>query len=150
MADVGSRWRSYRSCLIAPWFVYQYRLEGNGLLRVMFARARLARFTTSLDPGHVHPWNFYYVTMFRQLGYSGTTWLAVAGGVRAARRTPSAGRRSTSCSIVYWFVIPVALMSIGTSKLHHYAVSVPAAARARGGIRPGVVLPPRDRRWIER
>ncbi len=118
--------------LIAPWFVYQYRLEGSGLFHVMFAEHVYARFTASLDPGHVHPWSFYYVTMFRQLGYSGTTWLAVAGGlvllVNTVRR-PSLDQ----LLVVYWFVIPVALISTGTSKLHHYLYPfLPPVALAAG------------------
>ena len=98
----------------------------------MFAEHVYARFTASLDPGHVHPWNFYYLTMFRQLGYSGTTWLAVAGGlvllVNTVRR-PSLDQ----LLVVYWFVIPVALISTGTSKLHHYLYPfLPPVALAAG------------------
>jgi 4-amino-4-deoxy-L-arabinose transferase-like glycosyltransferase len=118
--------------LIAPWFVYQYRLEGAGLFHVMFAEHVYARFTASLDPGHLHPWSFYYLTMFRQLGYSGTTWLAVTGAIILLVNTvrqPSLDK----LLVVYWFVIPVALISTGTSKLHHYLYPfLPPVALAAG------------------
>ncbi len=118
--------------LIAPWFVYQYQNEGVGLFRVMFGEHVYTRFTTSLDPGHLHPWNFYYVTMFRQLGYSGTAWLVTAGAVLLLVNTvrqPSLDK----LLIVYWFAIPVALISIGTSKLHHYLYPfLPPLALAAG------------------
>jgi 4-amino-4-deoxy-L-arabinose transferase-like glycosyltransferase len=118
--------------LIAPWFVYQYQNEGVGLFRVMFGEHVYARFTTSLDPGHVHPWNFYFVTMFRQLGYSGTAWLVTAGAVLLLVNTvrqPSLDK----LLIVYWFAIPVALISIGSSKLHHYLYPfLPPLALAAG------------------
>ena len=118
--------------LIAPWFVYQYQNEGTGLFRVMFGEHVYARFTASLDPGHVHPWSFYYLTMFRQMGYSGTTWLAITGAVLLLVNTvrqPSLDK----LLIVYWFVIPVALISTGTSKLHHYLYPfLPPVALAAG------------------
>ena len=118
--------------LIAPWFVYQYRIEGPGLFRVMFAEHVYTRFTASLDPGHVHSWSFYYVTMFRQMGYSGTTWLAIGGAVLLLVNTirqPSLDK----LLVVYWFAIPVALISIGTSKLHHYLYPfLPPVALAAG------------------
>ena len=118
--------------LIAPWFVYQYQNEGTGLFRVMFGEHVYTRFTASLDPGHVHPWNFYYLAMFRQLGYSGTTWLAMVGAVLLLVNTvrqPSLDK----LLIVYWFVIPVALISTGTSKLHHYLYPfLPPVALAAG------------------
>ena len=134
----GRSWRSYRSSLIAPWFVYQYRLEGAGLFRVMFGEHVYARFTASLDPGHLHPWSFYYVTMFRQLGYSGTAWLAVAGGlvllVNTVRRAVArqAARRLLVCDS-------------GRADLDRHLqaaplpVSVPAAGGAGGRVRSGVV-----------
>ena len=118
--------------LIAPWFVYQYRLEGAGLFHVMFGEHVYARFTAALDPGHLHPWSFYYLTMFRQLGYSGTAWLAVSGGIILLVNTvrqPSLDK----LLVVYWFVIPVALISTGTSKLHHYLYPfLPPVALAAG------------------
>jgi 4-amino-4-deoxy-L-arabinose transferase-like glycosyltransferase len=118
--------------LIAPWFVYQYQNEGTGLFHVMFGEHVYTRFTASLDPGHVHPWRFYYLTMFRQMGYSGTTWLAITGAVLLLVNTvrqPSLDK----LLIVYWFVIPVALISTGTSKLHHYLYPfLPPVALAAG------------------
>jgi hypothetical protein len=98
----------------------------------MFAEHVYARFTASLDPGHLHPWSFYYLTMFRQLGYSGTTWLAVTGAIILLVNTvrqPSLDK----LLVVYWFVIPVALISTGTSKLHHYLYPfLPPVALAAG------------------
>lgn len=118
--------------LIAPWFVYQYQNEGVGLFRVMFGEHVYTRFTTSLDPGHLHPWTFYYVTMFRQLGYSGTAWLVTGGAVLLLANTvrqPSLDK----LLIIYWFAVPVALISIGTSKLHHYLYPfLPPLALAAG------------------
>jgi 4-amino-4-deoxy-L-arabinose transferase-like glycosyltransferase len=118
--------------VIAPWFIYQYYQEGNGLFRVMFGEHVYRRFTTSLDPGHVHHWNFYYVTMMEQFGYSQVTWLVLSGAVVLVANAilrPSLDK----LLIVYWFVIPVALISTGTSKLHHYLYPfLPPVALAAG------------------
>ena len=71
-------------------------------------------------------------TMFRQLGYSGTTWLAVVGGIVLLVHTvrqPSLDK----LLVIYWFAIPVALISTGTSKLHHYLYPfLPPVALAAG------------------
>jgi len=104
----------------APWFLYEYWREGDGFLRVMFAEHVYQRFTTSLDPGHIHPWNYYFVTIFNQLGYDQLQWPAVVGGVLlavTAVRSPSFDKTA----ILAWLTIPLALMSLGSSKLHHYA-----------------------------
>ena len=86
----------------------------------MFAEHVYQRFTTSLDPGHIHPWNFYYVTIFNQLGYDGLQWLAVGGCLLLA--AVAIWRPSfEKTAILSWLVIPLALMSVGSSKLHHYA-----------------------------
>lgn len=118
--------------IIAPWFIYQYRNEGNGLFKVMFGEHVYQRFTTSLDPGHVHPWSFYYSTMMEQFGYSEVTWLVLFGAVVLVVNTilrPSLDK----LLIVYWFAIPVALISTGTSKLHHYLYPfLPPVALAAG------------------
>jgi hypothetical protein len=144
--------------LIAPWFVYQYRNEGTGLFRVMFGEHVVTRFTGALDPGHLHPWNFYFVTLFRQLGYTDMAWLAIAGGavlIVNAIRQPTLD----TLTVIYWFALPVALISIGTSKLHHYLYPFlpPVALAAAYG--PGWLLAATrghvdramdaiDRRWI--
>jgi 4-amino-4-deoxy-L-arabinose transferase-like glycosyltransferase len=103
----------------SPWFVYEYMREGTGFIRVIFGEHVYQRFTTSLDPGHIHPWNYYYVQLYLYFGHLGVLWLAYAGGalliVQAIRE-----RRLEQILVVCWFVVPLALMSIGTSKLHHY------------------------------
>jgi hypothetical protein len=144
--------------LIAPWFVYQYRNEGTGLFRVMFGEHVYTRFTGALDPGHLHPWNFYYSTLVRQLGYTDTTWLAIAGSailVVNAIRQPTLDK----LTVIYWFALPVALISIGTSKLHHYLYPFLPPVALAAGYGPGWLLAATrgtvdramgaiDRRWI--
>ena len=59
-------------------------------------------------------------------------WLAV-GGCRAARRRGDLAAAFEKTAILSWLVIPLALMSIGTSKLHHYVYPfLPPLALAMG------------------
>jgi len=118
--------------LAAPWFVYQYMREGAGFWRVILKEHVYTRFTSALDPAHVHPWDFYYRTVFNELEHTGTLWLTLAGAALlltvGIKRTPV-----VATVVIAWFMIPMALMAIGTSKLHHYAYPfVPPLALAAG------------------
>ena len=118
--------------LSAPWFVYQQVTSGGAVWRVMFGLHVLTRFTASLDVSHVHPWHYYWVTLWGALLHMGTAWLAVAGfallAVVAWRE-----RRVEAVTVIAWLVVPLTLMSIGTSKLHHYLYPfIPPAALAIG------------------
>jgi 4-amino-4-deoxy-L-arabinose transferase-like glycosyltransferase len=118
--------------LIVPWFIYQYGNEGAGLFRVMFSEHVYTRFTASLDPHHVHPWNYYYLTIYNQLEHNGTLWLAIAGGLVLIVRAIREPALVTSL-VVAWFTLPLALMSMLTSKLPHYAYPfLPPIALAAG------------------
>ena len=83
--------------LAAPWFVYQYMREGAGFWRVILKEHVYTRFTSALDPAHVHPWDFYFRAVFNELQHTGTLWLTLAGSGAAVRRGPQAnagrGRR---------------------------------------------------------
>ncbi|HEX2452312.1 MAG TPA: hypothetical protein VHI99_01325 [Vicinamibacterales bacterium] len=118
--------------LAAPWFVYQYMREGEGFWRVILKEHVYTRFTSALDPAHVHPWDYYYRTVFNELEHTGTLWLALVGAVLLC--TVALKQKTILTTVVIaWFAIPLALMAIGTSKLHHYAYPfVPPLALAAG------------------
>ena len=118
--------------LAVPWFVYQYFRVGTALLEVMFGEHVMQRFTTSLDPMHVKPWNYYYTTIYDTLSRIGLAWLATAGAilliVRAVVKPTLA-----DWLVIAWFAVPLILISGGTSKLHHYAYPfLPPVALAVG------------------
>ena len=118
--------------LVAPWFVYQHFKSGGAVWTVMFGLHVLTRFTASLDPGHIHPWYYYWATLWSDLLHMGTAWFALGGFallcVVAWRR-----RRVEEITIIAWLVVPLALMSVGTSKLQHYLYPfIPPAALAVG------------------
>jgi 4-amino-4-deoxy-L-arabinose transferase-like glycosyltransferase len=118
--------------LASPWFVYQHVTVGREFWDVILGAHVYARFTTALDPAHVHPWNYYLVEIVAELRRNGTAWLVAAGLVilivRALR-----DRGVGEVVVLVWAALPIALMSFGSSKLHHYAYPfVPPLALAAG------------------
>ncbi len=118
--------------LAAPWFVYQQIVAGADLWRIMLGAHVVERFTVSIDPSHIQPWNYYYVTIFREMFRTGTVWLSLGGIVLVLARLVRE-RRLEEWLLLAWLVLPLALISIGTSKIHHYAYPfLPALALAAG------------------
>ena len=90
--------------LAAPWFVYQQIVAGADLWRVMLGAHVVERFTVSIDPSHIQPWNFYYVTIFREMLRTGTVWLALGGDRAPARHGSCASGDSKTGCCMAWFV----------------------------------------------
>ncbi len=105
--------------LSAPWFVYQALASGRGVWAVMFGQHIYTRFTGALDVQHLHPWHHYAVTLWQQLQTAGSEWMAIAGGAALAI---AGSRRDGWLARVFlcWAIVPVALISLGSSKLFHY------------------------------
>ena len=93
---------------------------GSLLWETMLAEHVYARFTTALNQTHVQPWNYYVDSMWRALEPSGLRWLVPAGLVTLI--VLSIRRRSVDGILVsLWATVPIALISLGSSKLYHYA-----------------------------
>ena len=103
-----------------PWFAYETWLFGAFFWRVIFGAHVFQRFTSSLDPTHVHPWYFYITTTWHELTHADSAIIAVAGGARLLY-VALHDRSWVARLVVLWGVVPMALISIGTSKLPHYA-----------------------------
>ena len=125
--------------LAAPWFVYQQVVAGERLWHVILGEHVYARMTVSIDPGHIQPWNFYFAVMYQELQLTGTFWLAIAGGVLLLVefwRT----RSLTALTAVLWYVVPLAIISFGRSKLHHYLYPFLPPVALAAGFAPGWML----------
>ena len=118
--------------LAAPWFLYQMVTRGSELWEIMFGAHVYARFTTGVDPSHLQPWSFYFHSIYRSLSQHGAAPLALAGAlivIADAVRT----RRVDLVAIVLWFVVPIVVLTLSSSKLYHYAYPVlPPIALAAG------------------
>lgn len=118
--------------LCAPWFVAAYLHHGRLLWNVMLGAHVYTRFTASLDPAHLAPWTAYIEWMWGDFVQAGTAWIVAAGLLLLLVRAWT-GRPPLARLFILWFAVPIALMSIGTSKLPHYAFPfLPPLAIAAG------------------
>ncbi len=131
--------------LVAPWFVYQWRQFGPAVWEIMLGTHVYTRFTRFLDPNHVHPWHYYFSTLFKELLDAHSLPLVLPGAALLVV-TAIVTRRREELLVLAWFVVPVSLISLGTSKLYHYVYPfLPAVALAGGYLAARLlqVLPPR-------
>jgi 4-amino-4-deoxy-L-arabinose transferase-like glycosyltransferase len=134
--------------LAAPWFIYQQLRVGNELWQVILNAHVFQRMTVSIDPSHVKPWHYYFSTIYRELQHSGSAWLTIIGGVLLVAHAIR-HRSLESVLAVAWFVLPLGVMSLGTSKLHHYAYPFLPPIALAAGYGPALVLQ-KGRAHVER
>ena len=157
-AKLASEWRPWAAvaglvlALIVPWFAFAQSQFGGLLWETMLAEHVYARFTTALNPAHVQPWYYYVARMWSAFEVARVQWLVLAGlvvlGIQTVRR-----RSHDGAVVCMWATIPLALMSLGSSKLYHYAYPfVPPVALAAGYIVGLTALlgPPVVRKALER
>jgi 4-amino-4-deoxy-L-arabinose transferase-like glycosyltransferase len=131
-------WRAWRGpaflavVLVAPWFVAQSWTFGAGFWQEILGHHIVTRFTSAVDPAHLHPWSHYFTETWKELTVEGAAWTAVAGLVALAIAAWR-GRPMLARLVLCWAVVPYMLLSVGTSKLFHYAYPfLPAIAVAAG------------------
>ena len=119
--------------LIVPWFVYQYVHTGPPFIATIFGEHVMKRFTAYLDPAHLHPWNYYFIEIWKQLGRAGARTICVAGALlllwRAVRE-----RSTAAVVVILWFGLPIGVISTTTSKLFHYSYPFLPPVAVAGGI----------------
>jgi 4-amino-4-deoxy-L-arabinose transferase-like glycosyltransferase len=125
-------WSVVALILIVPWFVYQSRAHGNEFWQILLAEHVVTRFRRYLDPSHVQPWPYYFTQMGDELLRS-SAFVMVAVGAALLIFDTIRRRRPEPVVLLLWFGLPLTLMSLGTSKLYHYAYpSLPPIALAGG------------------
>ena len=106
--------------LVVPWFVYANLRFGSYLWEVMLSTHVVTRFTAYLDPAHLQPWYYYVRDMHLNFVASGTEMLVVGGLAVLVVQTIRRGWFDGTL-VLMWLVLPLILISLGTSKLYHYA-----------------------------
>ncbi len=118
--------------LVAPWFLYEWHQFGKLFWQTILGDQVVTRFTAYLDPNHLNPWHYYWSTIARELWTSGAGVSVAIGVILLAIQTVRR-RFEEGPTILLWFVLPVTLMSLMTSKLYHYAYPyLPPLALAGG------------------
>ena len=134
------RRRGSRPASFAPWFIYANVRFGSHLWAVILGAHVVTRFTSYLDPAHLYPWYYYLRAMYLNFEASGTEVLVGLGVLVLLVQTIR--RRSVEgLLILLWFALPVFTISLGTSKLYHYAYPfLPPLALAAGYLAALVVM----------
>jgi 4-amino-4-deoxy-L-arabinose transferase-like glycosyltransferase len=125
--------------LIAPWFLYQYDLRGHDFWAIIFGQHIFERFTAYLDPSHLHPWYFYFARMWSEFSWSHSAILVCAGLALLAWQAIRE-RSDRAVLMLVWFVLPLAAISAGTSKLYHYVFPFLPPLALGVGLVPTTVL----------
>ncbi len=120
---------------IVPWFVYQ-AVRDPDLWRIILREHVVQRMTSYIDPAHVQPWSFYFVELRVMLDeapiWGSTLVLVLAGLLLVAIRTIRT-RWDVGTLVLLWIVVPLAAISLGSSKLYHYLYPfLPPLALAAG------------------
>jgi hypothetical protein len=124
--------------LIAPWFVYQTVRDGAAFWDTIFGQHVFVRLTAHLDPAHLAPWHFYFTQTWREFALNETAWLVAAGLV--ALVWASARGHSVARLVLGWWLIPFAIMSLGSSKLLHYAYPFIAPLALGAGLAASLMI----------
>jgi 4-amino-4-deoxy-L-arabinose transferase-like glycosyltransferase len=135
---VRARWREwigpivFAAIIIPPWFIYQTIRLRSEFWHILIGEHVYQRFTTGLDPSHLKPWHFYVTQLWTESSIVATRWIIVAGLVSLAIRA-LAGKDWLARLVLAWAIVPIMLISIGSSKIYYYADPfVPPMALAAG------------------
>jgi len=120
------------TAVIAPWFVYQRVKVGDGFWAMIFGSQVWQRFTASVDPTHLQPWNYYFSELVHQFRGEGVL-VAAAGGLALLLFRAIRSRSLPAATVLVWAALPLTLMSLLTSKLYHYTYPYQAPVALAGG-----------------
>jgi len=144
-ARLRSDWRTWAAATVfviavtAPWFIYQGVQHGARFWDIILGEHVYKRMTAFLDPAHVHPWHFYFSSIYTEFELN-KTLLPAACGLIALIITTVRYRWDTGVLMLLWFTLPLVAISFGNSKLYHYALPfLPPLALAAGYL-PAVIL----------
>jgi 4-amino-4-deoxy-L-arabinose transferase-like glycosyltransferase len=158
---VFGAWRTWLAvaaavvALAAPWFVYQTVRSGSEFWYIILGEHVFKRFSSGLDPTHLKPWGYYFGFVVRELLRSHTLWLVAGGGLLVLWQSLR-DEWFEGAILLFWFWLPTAFISLGSSKLPHYLYPfVPPLALwagygvswAGGMVAERIAPAPRRARW---
>ena len=122
--------------LIAPWFVFASVRFGSFFWQTIVGVHVYERFTSALDPGHLHPWH-YYLGQLVDFWETGALIL-VGGGVGLIAGWTTRRYAPSAIVLVIW-LLPLLVISAVTSKLYHYAFPFLPPLALMGGYAAAIV-----------
>lgn len=134
---------AWTAALVAPWFCYQLIVHPDDFWATIFGAHVVLRFTEYVDPAHVQPWHFYVTDLWSRVQVASESHRRLVEG-NSAHATILAGlafvlwrlrgpSRAMAGLLLAWWALPLAAISLGTSKVVHYAYPfLPPVALAAG------------------
>ncbi|MBM4097517.1 MAG: glycosyltransferase family 39 protein [Planctomycetes bacterium] len=114
----------------APWYLWVGAETKYAWLRGFFLEHNVGRFTSTMEGHGGGPW--YYIPVLLAGMFPWTFFLVPAAGL--ARRGATSARPDLTRLVACWFVIPVAVFSLSSTKLPNYVLPCyPAAALLLAG-----------------
>jgi Dolichyl-phosphate-mannose-protein mannosyltransferase len=130
----------------APWFVYETVVNGRQFWDDILLAHVILRFTGTLVPDHIRPWHHYVTQLWLELQLARIGWIVLAGLVLLALR---AWRRDWLARVcLVWCLLPLALLSMGTSKLFYYFYPFLPPLAIGGGLVAATVVDLIDGRFV--
>lgn len=130
----------------APWFVYETVVNGREFWDNILLAHVVARFSGTLAPDHLRPWHHYATQLWLELRLARIAWVVLAGlmflGLRARQRDWLA----RVCLV--WCLLPLALLSMGTSKLFYYFYPFLPPLALGGGLAVATIVDLLDGRFV--
>lgn len=126
LARLRSNWRHWILPVLlvltctTPWFLYQAVHSGRDLWQTMFGRHVYTRFTAGLDPEHLQPWHYYFSGLWAEMILAKGHWLSIPGVLMLGANAWN-GRPWLARLLFLWLIVPFSLISLGPSKVFHYA-----------------------------
>ena len=128
-----------------PWFVYETVVNGRQFWDNILLAHVVARFTGVLAADHIRPWHHYVTQLWLELRLARIAWVVLAGLVLLGLRA----RRDWLARVcLVWCLLPLALLSMGTSKLFYYFYPFFPPLALGGGLAVATIADLLDGRFV--
>jgi 4-amino-4-deoxy-L-arabinose transferase-like glycosyltransferase len=127
---------AFAVALIAPWFVFASVRFGSLFWQTIVGVHVYERFTSALDPGHLHPWHYY---LGQVIDFWETGALVLVGGGVGLIAGWTTWRFAPSAIVLVIWLLPLLVISAVTSKLYHYAFPFLPPLALMGGYAAAIV-----------
>jgi 4-amino-4-deoxy-L-arabinose transferase-like glycosyltransferase len=131
----------------APWFVYQTIVTGRPFWDQIFLAHVYTRFTGTLVDGHLRPWDHYPTQLWLELRLARMALVVSVGALLLAVRAVW-WRDWLSRVCLIWCLLPLALMSMGTSKLFYYVYPFFPPLALGGGLVAAAIASALERPYV--
>jgi 4-amino-4-deoxy-L-arabinose transferase-like glycosyltransferase len=122
-----------------PGVIYQTVLRGAAFWGEIFGSNVYTRFMGTLVAAHIQPWHHYITQTWREFGFAGMRIAMVAGLIALILRAWRS-RNWAAQVLLLWLIVPLLVISAGTSKLFYYVYPFLPPLAMGGGLASAMLL----------